>query len=731
MKEKITLAVPGDWFQVDFHVHSPCSFDYEANDKSESEYIKLLENAISSEIDIIVITDHNDIAGYQKFIDIKNDLLRTKKTLERTNAEIPEIVNFQFSLFEKIVIFPGVELDIYPNIHLLLIFNPQYIDLIDDFLQRAGFSQDVRGDETSSKYHKWSIEEALQEAEKIDAIVIAAHIDSDKGLYEASKKWGQSRISAFCNERLYGMEFINPISKAQIESIMCSPDYKRNTKLAFVQSSDFHGKHNQKIGERRTHVRMDNLDKQDLDKVFLAIKKALRNPDEFISAPGRPELQEILRNLVDEPFVENINIEEDKQKFIRLICAVSNTDGGTIIIGKNSKGNWIGQPEANQLDFEEKIKSLLNQNISPLPDFSLHVYPYSKNNYISTIQIRKSPQFYLPKNEDHLYLLRNGQPVRAQINEIINIAETRLIERYSHLSITNKISAISKNLSATEDSIDILPIVRKIDLKTTPLNLVLGPPKIGYHIDDEESQMVEFDGNGYTQGNVIVLSFSRPRFSEHYLRVTAPFGLLKETNIGSFKDVDVYDGEKIIIVPGGGVYYDNNEDVKVLCDFFTPYILVNDRKETETINFKFLVAFLKSSVSIWYSHRCLGTYDIRKSIIRDIPIPINVEDENIKEAVNLIDKIVSLEKDFLITQQNFFEKIEYKDIIQSKELLAKSSETVRAHNKKVYPLMCELDKLFYDLFNLKNTEINLIEKTIKSAGLAIFSKEMDERCENM
>jgi len=496
----------------------------------------------------------------------------------------------------------------------------------------------------------------LQESEKIDAIVIAAHIDSDKGLYEASKKWGQSRISAFCNERLYGMEFINPISKAQIENIMCSPDYTRTNKLAFVQSSDFHGKLDQKIGERRTYVRMDNLDKQDLTKVFYSLKKALRNPDEFISAPGRPELQEILRNLVNAPFVENINCEEDKQKLVSLICAISNTDGGTIVIGKNHKGNWVGQTEDDQLEFEEKIKSLISHNISPIPDFSLHVYPYSKNNFIATIQIGKSLQFFIPKNEDNLYLLKNGQPAKAHANEIIDIAETRLIDRYSSLSITKKISAISKNLSATEDSIDILPIVRKIDLKTTPLHSVLAPPKIGYHINDEERQMIEFNGNGVPDGNVITLSYAKPRFSKHYLRVSAPLGLVKEEYLENFNDVETYRGEKIIIVPGGGVYYDDSKEIKIMCDVHTPYIFQNDNEENFGINFKFLVAYLKSAVAIWYANRSLGSYDLRGSVIRNMPIPLNVSDRNIEIAVNLIDKIISNEMIFLDTQNNFLEE---------------------------------------------------------------------------
>ena len=721
MSKEAKIEVPGNWLRIDFHVHSPCSFDFQGIGKDETGYIWLLEQAKTAGLDVLAITDHNDIAGYLKLIEIENDLRRTKRTLERTNSEIPESVAKQIALFDDVAILPAVELDVYPNLHILILFDPQKTDEISAFLTSAGYSIDVRGEENSSKYGKWNLDQTLQEAEKIGAITIAAHVDSDKGLYEASKKWGQSRISAFCNECLYGMEFVNPVSRDQIENILTTPDYARNSKLAFIQSSDFHGKSNQKIGERSTYVRMDDVEKQDKNELFQLLKRALRNPDEFISAPGRPELQAILRRLIDKPSIENIQNEDEKRRLIQLICAYSNTEDGTIIIGRNAKGNWTGQTDHSEKEFTEKIRTIIETSVTPRPLSNLQVYPYYGNNYVATIRIRKHSQICALRDDDKVYILKSGKPIQASSKEIIDMAESRFIERYSHLSITSRLSEMSQKLVGTEDSIDILSIVRKIDNNTLPLRSVLMSPAMGAIINNENINAIEIEGNGDVDGSVITLTNARPRFDEHYLRVSAPIAKHNSDKL-SFDEKFSFSGEKIIIAPGGGVYYDNHDKIIVACSVYSPLVFTKI-DPNYTLGFKFIIAFLKSSVAIWYAERCLGSHDIRRvTISRSLPIPTNVDVDILETAEKLVDEILFLEKNFLTEEKKIFDEFSTRETRETKEFKEISTNLIKQHNDKASQIVGNLDVLFYSFFGLSSKEIGMIEQAMKSSGIATFSE---------
>jgi hypothetical protein len=722
MNEETKIEVPGNWLQVDFHVHSPSSFDFQGIGKDESGYIWLLEQAKTAGIDIVVITDHNDIAGYLKLMEIESDLNRTKRTLERTNSQIPESVLKQISLFEDVAILPAVELDVYPNLHILILFDPQKVDEISIFLNNAGYTKDVRGEENSYKSVKWNFEQTLQEAEKIGAIAIAAHVDSDKGLYDSTKKWGFNRASAFCNENLYGMEFINPIARDQIESILKDPTYARNSRLAFVQSSDFHGKPEQKIGERSTFVRMDNVEKHDKNSLFQVLKKALRDPDEFISAPGRPELQAILKRLTDKPSIENINSDEEKKRLIQWVCAYSNTEDGTVIIGRNSKGNWTGQFENSEKDFAKKIHSAIVSSIEPSPRVTLQVYPYYGNNYIATIRVEKHHQICSLISEDKVYVLKSGKPKQATSKEIVDMAESRFIERYSHLSITSRLSEMSQKLLGTEDSIDILPIVRKIEKNSIPLRAIFRQPVFGAVTSNEQEEAIEMSGNGYVDGAIISAVSAKPRFDKHYLRISAPISKYEGEINTLFDKKFCFSGEKIIVVPGGGIYYDNHQNIAITGDVYPPMIFTEENKKYAG-SFKFLVAFLKSSVSIWYAERCLGSSDIRNVVVsQDLPIPNTVDMSCQEAAEKLIDEILKLEFEFLNAEKHLLNEFPSKEDREGEEFEDLSSNLTHTHNENANNLIAKLDKLFYEFFGFTNKEVSMIEQALKSSEFAVFDE---------
>ena len=105
-------AIGNKWWSIDFHCHTPASSDYGKGVNqavlkrtTPKEYLKYYMDA---QVDAIVVTDHNSGAWIDKL----------KVAYEELKGQNDEY-------FREIVIFPGVELTVNGNLHLLAIF-PEY-----------------------------------------------------------------------------------------------------------------------------------------------------------------------------------------------------------------------------------------------------------------------------------------------------------------------------------------------------------------------------------------------------------------------------------------------------------------------------------------------------------------------------------------------------------------------------------------------------------------------------
>lgn len=719
------LGTPGDWYGIDFHVHSPASRCFASHalgkeDGDDALYFWLLEQAKLAEVDVIVITDHNDVSGYEKLIELKTDLTSTKRTLARAGVPIPDNVQRQIDLFDGLCILPGAELDVDPNLHFLVLFNPLLpVDEISEFLNRGGFPEDVRGSESAARHAAWNVNEVCSEAAQLDAIVIAAHVDSDKGLYEASKKWGQKRIASFTDDNLMGMEFINPKSRDQIESILSQPAYARQTKLAFIQSSDFHGREGEQIGGRRTYVRLDGVQLEP-SLVFQALKKALRNPDEYVSAPGRPEIREIQQRLTHSPHIESLDAEPDITKLHRYVCAFGNSGDGTIVIGRNETGNWTGIQCDDHDKLASRIVDLVRSGANPMSSIEIVIYPYYGDKAFATVRVRKQPRLCSTGKDGRVYLLVGDTLEQASISQIVQLVEDRLLKRYAYLSITDRIAKISKRLGGTKDSLDVLPVLRKIEAKTVPFQNVFPPPQKGALKIAEWEDSIDFDQNGFPDGNVIVLQPIRPRLSDQYIRLTAPLGKCDPRN-PKFEESKHFSGDKIVIAPLGAVYFDPGSEVIVLGEECEP-LVCQPYDEYAELEMKFVAAYLKSAVTLWHADRCLGSTDLHNvhQVLPRIPIPDAPPPDCVALVLDLADQLVSLEQAFLATERRLLALQADAEDDPDESLVEEYSRSVLNHNEAAAKLMAKLDGAFFDLFELTEAEVALVQQGIESADLEVF-----------
>jgi hypothetical protein len=243
-----------EFIGVDLHVHTPASFCYKG-EKNDAEYLKILRLYSDKNIKLIAITDHNTLKGYFKFLELKREINEKIKVLKPyatqyadLNTEL-EILESEYKLFEDVCILPGVEFEATPGIHLLFVFDPASdLSCVEQLLIKAGYTAEIQGREVPDILSDMDVIKSLNEAANLGAIIIAAHADSNKGIYNDLKP-GNYRAQVFKSSFLTAISYKNSHSRMKMETWLQNEEYKRREPIAFIQSSDYHGG---KIG--RAHV---------------------------------------------------------------------------------------------------------------------------------------------------------------------------------------------------------------------------------------------------------------------------------------------------------------------------------------------------------------------------------------------------------------------------------------------------------------------------------------------
>lgn len=152
-------------------------------EQNNDEYPRELVRHIYSiaNLGAIAITDHGKADWIDKICSENEDYIRINS-------------------FEKITIFPGIEIETHDGIHLLVIFNPEsqsnevktnyrkttWKETIEHFMTEIEITQGSNASNTT--------EQIMEKAEKWDALCIFAHATSDKGFFRIGSGTAKIRI---------------------------------------------------------------------------------------------------------------------------------------------------------------------------------------------------------------------------------------------------------------------------------------------------------------------------------------------------------------------------------------------------------------------------------------------------------------------------------------------------------------------------------------------------------
>lgn len=715
-----------DFYKVDLHIHTPASSCYKG-EKTDEEYLRILEKAKTKKLKVIAITDHNTIEGYKKILKIKSDLLLKKVNLnsitdsKQAKLEIEEVKN-KLILFDNLLILPGIEFEVRNNVHMLIIFNPDTpVNTIERFLYEGGYNEISFGKEEPLALANWDVIELYNNSKKYDCIVMDAHTDVGKGMFKVIPS-GSYRANCFKSDCLQAICYRSEKQKNKLADILKnSKEYKRNTPVAFVKFSDSHC-----LVEMGTYVTWFKLDKINFDN----IKLALNNPTEKISTEV-PSLNKILDRIFKEEITFGITnfSDENKKSFTQAICALNNSKGGYCLIGADSNNNKIGisfeckSKEQEKKKIEKYLKEIFecmkeignNYSFKNIPMIS--AYPIQNNKVILSIKINKSDELISIKDEGIIYSIHKNKITKLSANEVQKLIEERTIN-YLKEKIQSKIDKIQSECSMVLNTFYSIKIIKSFESNSIRLSSFIHEPLIMESIKINKDDKIKLQNsikkytNGIIRGNIISYNHNlKARLESAYLRYSAPLHYLKIKQ-------KITNGEFINILPDGQVFY-SNKGYPFYSDSI-PYILKIQSLDKKYLSNMFITCFLKSSFWLWYALNKFSNFDFHlQKIFKCILLPkINPNPET-KKVIELIEndfkKIIELEKIFLINSNKI-------------KGLKKFKLIATTHNKTIDELAYNIDKSIYKLCRLSDDDIRIIENYLKNNNIYLPVFEESKSC---
>ncbi|NEX11206.1 MAG: ABC transporter [Prosthecochloris sp.] len=255
------------WWKFDFHNHTPASDDY-GKGPGQTQHRQIshkdwLLNYMRQGIDCVAVTDHNSGA----WIDPLKQALR-----ELSSEGHPD--------YRPLYLFPGVEITVQGNIHILAIFGTQKATSdIDSLLGAVGYRA-TKG--KSDGCSECSAVEVIDEIARSGGLAIPAHVDQAKGLFTVCS--GNTLGQVLDNKCIFAIEVMD-LSEAKPQLYI-----DKNLNWAEVLGTDSHHPHGTSgqayPGSHFTWVKMSEPSYDGLRLALIDGPLSLKRSDHFTGDPN-------------------------------------------------------------------------------------------------------------------------------------------------------------------------------------------------------------------------------------------------------------------------------------------------------------------------------------------------------------------------------------------------------------------------------------------------------------
>ncbi|HSM24813.1 MAG TPA: RNA-binding domain-containing protein [Anaerolineaceae bacterium] len=450
-------TIKNHWFNIDLHLHTIASTDYQQLDIT---LLDILKKAEEKKLDVIAITDHNTVSGYKKMLEEINQL----EILLKLNRILPhekQKLNEYQRLMDKLLVLPGFEFTATFGFHILAIFPPNKpVREIEHLLLSLKIPTQVLDEGAQNVGATTDVISAYELINDAGGLVIAAHANSSNGVAMRGFNFGgQTKIAYTQDSNLHALEVtdLDQFGKRSTAHFFngTKPEYPR--RMHCIQGSDAHRlttdpirKKNFGVGDRSTEILLP-------EKTFQAIISVFKGND-FSRTRPRKESSEPVSDFLVNALEEGSNIIQDFHESMTIrggklyailadICAFVNTNGGSLFVGLNADKTieplGISDPEKNIKVLENEISNRISSPIQC--EFDIHDY-----------KSRKIIRILIPRGDDPPYALDD---YKIYIREE---SETNLAVRDEIVGLV--LRGKNRNLMQFKENLDELPAV---DVKTT------------------------------------------------------------------------------------------------------------------------------------------------------------------------------------------------------------------------------------------------------------------------
>jgi len=701
-----------EFYKMDLHVHTPASKCYKGS-KNDEEYFEILKNAHKQNLDIIAITDHNSIAGYERLMELRSEienrlniLSEYKDSATKINDALAEYKE-KLDLFDKLLILPGVEVTLNPGVHMLVIAPQKKVSVLSELLDSVGYITGKRGADCDVAIDV-DIKNFLSSTLLSELMVIAPHIDSDKGIYNSLS--GQFRGEIMRSEVIAAFSCNALSQKEKILSLMKGDvNYKRSFLPAFVNCSDAHSAED--VGTKFSYIKLSTLS-------YEAIRDVFSNPEDKISDVSDQRLEKTLRELIadESPVLISDASLMSAENLGNYICACLNSNINYILLGVTQDEKLVGIKKERE-QFEELVDNAMETICSNYCHlrYSVSTEKLGNGNNIAIIYFESGvAALWFVEETEKVYIFDDDNiPKVASVAEIeLLVHENTLLELGKIENRNNQTAAnIGNQVLSLANTIDKYSIMQEVLLESIPL-LSLGHIRLedDTHMSDEIRENY-FWGNGCREGNMYFVVKQSTRLADAILRYSCPVANVPHDISENIKSV-LAPANSLIISQGGGMHIAIKEQ-KIVGDR-TSFLIFTPREEKDVSTY-ILLAWLKSSLFIWYILKKYNTTNIfSPDVLRYVIVPYEILKDKSSELESGIKEIIKLEEDFLSRPENVDGCKKCTGCVGDSCPLV---DRLKEHNTVIEQKAIELDNLIFGLFYIEDEKRQFIKDDLEAAGI--------------